>query len=124
MKTHAIMIMAVLISAFLWGRGWPSFAQEISKQDYLEKSGRQKTGGFILLGEGVALATSGVFLFSENFTFGGGAGAEGAMMIVGTLAALGSIPMFISSQNNAKKIHTIELLSFAYQYPKVCGQQA
>lgn len=108
MKTK--LILTVLITAFLLGFSTQTFAQEMSKENYLEKSRKQKTTAWILLGGGVAMAVTGAILFDENFILFGAsdsednkAGIGGAMFVVGGLAALGSIPVFISSGSNAKK---------------------
>lgn len=103
------MTKAVLILAFLMGFSAQTFGQEMTKENYLEKSRRQKTTGWILLGGGVAMAVAGGVLFNENFKIFGSeaendnAGIGGAMFVVGGLAALGSIPVFIISGSNAKK---------------------
>ncbi|MDG1277651.1 MAG: hypothetical protein P8O16_10245 [Algoriphagus sp.] len=108
MKTK--LILTVLITAFLLGFSTQTFAQEMSKENYLEKSRKQKTTAWILLGGGVAMAVTGAILFDENFILFGASDAEenkagigGAMFVVGGLAALGSVPLFISSSSNAKK---------------------
>lgn len=126
MKTN--VTQAVLILAFLLGSSLPVLAQSMSKQDYLDKSRRQKTTGFIMLGGGVAMAAAGGLLFSENFTIFGGsqaedntAGAGGAMMVVGTLAALGSIPVFISSSSNARKAAQMGFRNVPLHIPKFAG---
>jgi len=113
------MTMAVLILAFLMGFSAQTFGQEMTKENYLEKSRRQKTTGWILLGGGVAMAVAGGILFNENFILFGASDAEdnkagigGAMFVVGGLAALGSIPLFINSSSNAKKA---ALISFKNQ---------
>ena len=126
MKTN--VTQAVLILAFLLGSSLPVLAQSMSKQDYLDKSRRQKTTGFIMLGGGVAMAAAGGLLFSENFTIFGGSqaednasGAGGAMMVVGTLAALGSIPVFISSGSNARKAAQMGFRNVPLHIPKFAG---
>lgn len=120
--------MPVLLSVFLMGSTLSSFAQEISKEDYLAKSKRQKTTGFILLGGGIALAAAGGILFSENFILFGASDAEdnavgigGAMFIVGGLAALSSIPVFISSGSNAKKAAQLSFRNEPINIPKYAG---
>lgn len=113
MKTR--MKWAVLLSAFWIGLFSQTFAQEMSRQDYLDKSRNQKTTGFILLGGGVAMIAVGSILFADdavdtaisctNLNCSSGSGMESGMVIsaVGGLAILGSIPVFISSHKNARK---------------------
>lgn len=119
MKTNVMMV--ALIAAFLVGSTLPVFAQSMSKQDYLDKSRMQKTTGFIMLGGGVAMATAGAILFNENFNLNGGGEAEGIMMVAGTLVALGSIPMFISSGNNARKAAQMSFRNEPLHIPKYAG---
>jgi hypothetical protein len=119
MKTN-VMVVA-LIAAFLVGSALPVFAQSMSKQDYLDKSRMQKNTGFIMLGGGVAMATAGAILFNKNFNLNGGGDAEGIMMVAGTLVALGSIPMFISSGNNARKAAQMSFRNEPLHIPKYAG---
>jgi hypothetical protein len=126
MKTCSIL--TVLITALIIGNLPPATAQEMSKQDYLEKSRRQKTAGFIMLGGGVVMATSGIVLFSENFVLFGASEAEdralgvgAAMFVVGGLAAIGSIPVFISSSMNAKRAAQLSFNHLPTNIPKYSG---
>jgi hypothetical protein len=126
MKTR--FIFSVLITALLMGNLQQATAQEMGKQDYLEKSRKQKTAGFIMLGGGTLLATSGIILFSENFVLFGASEAEdralgvgSAMFLVGGLAALGSIPLFISSSANATKAAQLSFHHLPANIPKYSG---
>jgi hypothetical protein len=125
MKTR--VIWAFLLTAFLTGSSLPTFAQEMSKQDYLDKSRRQKTTGLILMGGGSVLAIAGGVLFSENFCTVGctpeleqGMNTGTVLMVVGGLTALGSIPLFISS-NNSKKAAQISIRNEPTNIPKYAG---
>jgi hypothetical protein len=79
------------------------FSQEITtpsppltKQDYLQKSKRQKTGGFILLGVGatmIAIAAPGTVSFD----------VVPVLAIGGSAAVLGSIPLFIAAGKNKRR---------------------
>ena len=107
-KTHEIPI--ILILTVLMSSQLNAAAQEMSKNDYLEKSRRQKMAGYIMLGGGLAMATAGSVLFSENFILFGASDSEEqatgvgvAMVIAGGIAAAGSIPIFMSSAKNKKK---------------------
>ncbi|RZS95893.1 hypothetical protein BC751_1445 [Cecembia calidifontis] len=120
--------MAVWLSAFLLGSSLPLFAQSMSKQDYLDKSRRQKTTGFIMLGGGVAMVTAGSILFSENFILFGASNADdnaaaigAAMVVVGGLATIGSIPLFISAGNNKRKSSELSFKNLPSNIPKYSG---
>jgi hypothetical protein len=126
MKTR--MILTVLLLALLVGFSTQTFAQEMSKENYLEKSRKQKTTAWILLGGGVAMAVTGAILFDENFILFGASDAEdnkagigGAMFVVGGLATLGSIPLFISSGSNAKKAALMSFKNQPLNTPRYAG---
>ncbi|MDI1322803.1 MAG: hypothetical protein PSV36_08640 [Algoriphagus sp.] len=131
MKTR--MKWAVLLSAFWIGLFSQTFAQEMSKQDYLDKSRNQKTTGFILLGGGVAMIAVGSILFADDavdtaisctyLNCSSGSGIESGMVIsaVGGLAILGSIPVFISSGKNARKAAQVSLRNEPTYIPKYVG---
>ncbi|MEO5650382.1 MAG: hypothetical protein ABIR03_10740 [Ginsengibacter sp.] len=85
----------------------------LTKDYYLQKSKKQKTSAWVLLGGGLGLAALGgiVQLIHENkrnngfdFDFTGAKIAIG-----GGAIALASIPFFISSSNNKKKAASIAI---------------
>src|SRR4030095_11137598 len=86
-----------------------SFCQKINdsvpviKTDYLAKSKNQKTAAWILLGGGVVLIGTGFIVGdSKNSSFDDA--AFGALLAgIGTLSAIGSIPLFIASGKNKRK---------------------
>ena len=112
--------------------------------DYLQKSKKQKTTGFILLGGGAALAIVGTAIgvssvddelvsniidgeSDETYTAGG------IMLITGLAAMVGSVPFFIASSRNNKKAHAasafikLETMPVVYRqgisklpYPAAC----
>jgi hypothetical protein len=125
MKTQ--IIWAIFLTVFLMGSSSQTFAQEMSHQDYLDKSRKQKTTGLILMGGGSVLAIAGGVLFSENFCTVGctpeleqGMNTGTVLMVVGGLTALGSIPLFISS-NNSKKAAQISIRNEPTNIPKYAG---
>lgn len=74
-----------------------------TQEFYLRKSKRQKTTGWILLGSGVTLITSGILIASHEE-----GGVEAAIPFVfisgpGIVSSLVSIPFFISSAHNKKR---------------------
>lgn len=129
MKTRTIW--AFFFSAFLMGLYSQTIAQEMSKQDYLDKSRKQKTTGFILAGGGVVLGIIGSAIISEDAdncatVYGCSAviiefGSGHALVIIGVLAAAGSIPFFISSGKNARKAAQISFKNEPTYIPKYVG---
>ena len=132
MKTR--IIRASLLTAFLIGITLSASAQEMSKQDYLDKSKKQKTAAFILMGGGVALSTLGFIIYPGEtaicFVPIGGVCpdpeqtkliASGILIYGGILAALGSIPLFISSNKNAKKAAQLSFKNEPTYIPKYAG---
>jgi hypothetical protein len=102
-----------------------TFCQSISnnlptvKTDYLKKSKNQKTAAWILLGGGFALSTTSALIgaskASEDLEYGLGGflvgqpapennyTGESILLVTGTAAMLGSIPLFIASGKNKRK---------------------
>lgn len=131
MKTQ--IVWAVILSALLTGLFSQTFAQEMTKQDYLEKSRKQKTTGFIMAGSGVVLIAVGSILFADDvadtaisctyLNCSSDSGMESGMVIsaVGGLAILGSIPVFISSGKNAKKAAQLSFRNKPTYFPKYVG---
>ena len=78
-----------------------------NKDYYLEKSKKQKTAGWILLGSGAALSISGLIIIgSEASTLDLESDAIKAgevMNYIGLAAMVGSIPLFIASGRNRRK---------------------
>jgi len=68
----------------------------VVKTDYLAKSKGQKTAAFILLGIGVTTLTIAA-VGDLNFD------VLGAVVVVGGVATIASIPLFIASRKNKKK---------------------
>jgi len=91
--------------------------QPINETDYLQKSRNQKTGAWVLLGGGVAMAVTGMVIYGNALdkaaeddplmtalTLGTNANPTGAIIAtVGSLAAIGSIPFFIASGKNKRR---------------------
>ncbi|MGY6742532.1 MAG: hypothetical protein ACXIUQ_07345 [Cecembia sp.] len=124
------IISAVLITAMLFGNLLAAHAQEMSKQDYLDKSKWQKTSAWIMLGGGVALIGIGAGIAMsevEYLSWGtsnskdNSTGIGETLAIVGVVSALGSIPVFISSGKNAKKAAQMSFSNEPIYIPKYAG---
>jgi uncharacterized membrane protein YuzA (DUF378 family) len=103
-----IIFFAIAFSSFSQ-TGSPSPA--LSKQDYLQKSKKQKTTAWILLAGG---ATVG-FIGLTQFNFAGSDrevnnGAATVMFLTGTAAAITSIPFFKASKRNKNKAASMSLI--------------
>jgi hypothetical protein len=111
------LIMIIAAGLFFF----ESFSQQVnpapslSKQDYLAKSKKQKTWAWVLLGTGTAMVVTGTIIAvseTEEFLYeGGGEGAEGGAVLIGTGVAVmaGSIPLFIASGKNKRKAAALSL---------------
>ena len=94
-----------------------SFSQQtnpssgFTKQDYLQKSKKQKTVAWILLGGGIGLIAITAAIPSEVTDYGNPldpfddkySNSWDLLAIPGALGILGSIPFFIAAGNNKKK---------------------
>jgi hypothetical protein len=80
------------------------FSQQ-TKQDYMKKSKNQKITAFSLAGGGAIVWLAGVskYMNQDDNIDGGGEAA----MIIGGVAGLASIPLFILSSKNKKKAMSI-----------------
>ena len=114
-----------ILYALLFATPGLSFSQSTNSDvppiqtDYLKKSKCQKTAAWVLLGGGFALATTSVLIATpkavedyENIFAGVFSGepvpqndytVENILLVAGTAAMLGSIPLFIASKKNKKK---------------------
>ena len=78
--------------------------------DYLRKSSKQKTAGWILLGGGAAITTIGLAIGSNNLadeilTGGHSSGFDAAAILIpiGLISMAGSIPLFVAAGKNRRK---------------------
>ena len=108
----------MIIFSLLLTVSFASFSQQttastqLPKQDYLQKSKHQKTAAWIMMGGGAALFTTGGVIgahgFFDFYTFdlnnaNKNLETGGILILVGSAAMLGSIPLFIASGKNKKK---------------------
>lgn len=91
----------------------PSFGQTqhlpASQEGYLQKSNNQKKTGWILLASGTTAMVVGAIVMdnSDFWSADSSFDAGGFLFLGGLVADLVSIPLFISSSNNAHKAATI-----------------
>ena len=84
--------------------------RQLTKQEYLDKSKRQKTTGWVLIAGGTAMAVIGGIIFEQSeFLSEDDPDTDlgGILFATGLAADLASIPFFISSGKNARKAATI-----------------
>lgn len=95
----------VLVRTSLMAQADTAFSQ--IRADYLAKSKRQQTTGFILVGGGLAIAAAGILIQQnsnekrsgvEGMNFTGG-----SIALFGGCVAAASIPLFISSGRNKRR---------------------
>ncbi len=101
--------MKIVLCLVMISMAYTSFCQQSApaksstREEYLAKSKRQKSGAKVLLiGGGALLATSIVIGTTGDPTFE----TLGTLAVVGTIgaaAALGSIPLFIASEKNYRR---------------------
>jgi hypothetical protein len=95
MKKAILLAILLVISAATFSQQIKS-SPTLTKQDYLQKSKNQKTAAWVLLGGGIAMFAIAA---PGNVSFD----ALGVLVVVGTVATLSSIPLFIASHRNKKK---------------------
>ncbi len=116
MKKIISLAMLLIVSATLFSQQTTP-SQPLTHEDYLKKSKKQKTAGWILLGGGTLLTTIGLVvgmnetedilyanIFEPNAPSSNDDGTLAAVLTIGgVLAMAGSIPLFIASGKNKKK---------------------
>ena len=101
--------------------------------DYLQKSKKQKTAAFVLLGGGALLTIVGTAIGANRWDdelvsiVNEGENdrsymAGGIMMVTGLVAMVGSVPLFIASSRNKKKAHAANASIKLETMPVVCRQ--
>jgi len=102
-KIIVLMAAIIAVNSLFSQQTQKDSVQHGTKDYYLQKSKRQKSGAWALLIGGTALMGAGLLIAdNKNATFdqaGGGA----VMFGLGFLADLGSIPLFIASSKNKKR---------------------
>lgn len=101
MKNIALLISGLLVFNFV-------FSQQKAKEYFLERSKKQKSTAWILLGTGTAAIITGAIIDNtqkrEGQSFTGG-----FIEVGGIICTLTSIPFFISSSKNKKRATTLTI---------------
>lgn len=81
------------------------FSQSLTQQNYLQKSKKQKTAAWILLGGGAAIAV-GAAILDVSSDWSKSETPYLVALSAGCASMLGSIPLFIASKRNKTKAIT------------------
>ena len=100
MKKTICAILQMTIAISVLGHAAPV------NTDYLQKSKRQKSAAFSLLGGGSALIITGLLIGNNKNSSFGEAAAGAIVGGIGVVSAIGSIPLFIASGKNKRKANT------------------
>lgn len=118
MKKILVLLTITLIAVM-------SFSQiqntTLSKEDYLLKSKRQQTTGWILLAGGSTVAVVGIIAFSQLDLWESSDSewnTAGFLLIGGVVTGLISIPFFVNSSRNARKAAVISFNSRPMLLPR------
>jgi len=105
------MIFFLTVSLFTLSSFSQTLNPTLTKDDYLQKSKKQKTTGWILFIGGTTMAVIGGLVFSDNFDYSSNVAtdASGYLVLGGLFVDLLSIPFFISSAKNNRKAASISL---------------
>ena len=95
MKKIILFSSLLLLSAVTFSQQTTT-AVPMTKTDYLKKSKTQKVQAFVFLGAG---ATTLAIISKGNTSLN----SVGALLVVGSVLTLGSIPLFIASAKNKRK---------------------
>ena len=102
-KIIVLMAALIAVNSLFSQQTQKDSVQHGTKDYYLQKSKRQKSGAWAFLIGGTALMGAGLLIGdSKNADFGQ-AGTGAVMFGLGFLADLGSIPLFIASSKNKKR---------------------
>ena len=104
MKKIIVFVIALAVVSNLFGQQTqPDTVQHGSKEYYLQKSKRQKSGALVLLIGGTALMGVGLLIADNKNADFDQAGTGALIIALGFLADVGSIPLFIASSKNKKR---------------------
>jgi hypothetical protein len=104
-----ILTVSILLLLSVSGLGQVADTMKYSvSNDLLQKSKRQKTTAFVMLGAGAVATVTGAIIFDQNFDLWDDSNDAlmGTGLVLGTagvLSMLGSIPFFIASSKNKNR---------------------
>lgn len=86
----------------------------LTKEDYMQKSKKQKTAAWVLLGGGATFVLTGMLIPKGDLVHEGwfgnsykNDGIKGVFQLTGILSMIGSIPLFTASGKNKKRAMSI-----------------
>ena len=94
------------------------YSQEKTKQYFQEKSKKQRTAGWILLGTGATAIITGIIIEgTHRGTDDSQSFAGGTVEVGGVICTLASIPFFISASKNKKRAAALAISTREMAYP-------
>lgn len=102
MKKIILCMVVLMLSVSTFSQQTTS-SQKMTKEDYLMKSKRQKTAGWVLLGGGAALILAGDLIGNSNEASFGDAGTGIIMAGLGVISMIVSIPVFLAATKNKRR---------------------
>jgi hypothetical protein len=114
------LIFLILLLFIVEGFSQTTPNTPFSKEDYLQKSKKQKTTGWVFLSAGIVITAIGVIGFNNTYDDWNDTSTDtyGALVLTGPLIALGSIPFFISSGSSARKAATLSISNQPILFPR------
>lgn len=104
MKKIILFFMLLIMSVATFSQQTvPS--QDLTKQDYLQKSKSQKGGAWLLLGSGTAVLAGTLISAASSICFSGCTKRKTPVVpiSIGSAMIVGSVPLFIASSRNKRK---------------------
>jgi len=109
--TIFLLLLTLVLSSFSQ-QNEPS--PTLAKQDYMQKSKKEKTFAWVLLGGGAAFILTGVIIPKGDVVHEGAwgndyenDGIKSTFGVTGFLCMIGSIPFFIASRKNHKRAMSV-----------------
>ena len=104
MKKIIVFVIAVITASNTFSQQTQTDTVKYGTKDYyLQKSKRQKTGALVLLIGGTAMMGVGLLIADGKDASFDQAGTGAIIIGLGFLADIGSIPLFIASKKNKKR---------------------
>lgn len=111
-------LLLIFILAMIFFEGYSQTEkQELSKDYYLQKSKKQETAGWVLLGAGGAMGIGGVLIANLGDLLSADFEAGAILLSMGVVSGLASIPFFIGSVSNYRKTARLSFIPQNYMYP-------